>query len=138
MTDTLRPCDHPESKRYVCVCEYDRLKAEIEAKSNHADTQEEIMLGLFKKLETKEAEVAELKDCIKRTNDFRIDEINTSNKFYMELQAHREREKKLVDAAEKVVIHYEFVHRGVPVSTGVYLIGKLKEALAAHKETNKP
>lgn len=37
--------------------------------------------------------------------------------------------EELAKAAQKVVSHYEFVHRGMPVSTGVYLIGKLEEAL---------
>ena len=46
--------------------------------------------------------------------------------------------KVLMEAAEKVISHYEFIHRGIPISTGVFLMGKLDEDLKIFRKSVNP
>lgn len=43
----------------------------------------------------------------------------------------------VIENAKKVIYHYEFVHRGMPVSTGVYLIGKLEESVSQYLQATE-
>lgn len=89
----------------------------------------------------------EAKEIVSQFKDCKIigfEEVHPNAKAYFiaagiieGLEQGRKEGEKLREAARKVVIHYEFVHRGMPVSTGVFLMGKLEEALAAFPEQEK-
>lgn len=43
---------------------------------------------------------------------------------------YKEAIREIVEISRKLTLHYEFVNRGMPVTAGAYLLGKLEEAIS--------